>query len=97
MANETQGLALSSTGNSGILGLSFPFEASIPDTSGTTILENLLSPFNDSDRYFAVKLGRDGANSSFTIGELDPTVANSPDDITYTAVTPFAHATHVGF
>ena len=91
MANETQGLALSSTGNSGILGLSFPFEASIPDTSGTTILENLLSPFNDSDRYFAVKLGRDGENSSFTIGELDPTVANSPDDITYTAVTPFAH------
>ncbi len=90
MANETEGLALASTGNSGILGLSFPFEASIPDTSGSTLLENLLSPFNESDRYFAIKLGRDGANSSFTIGELDTTIVNSPEDITYTAVTPFS-------
>jgi hypothetical protein len=89
MANDTEGLALSSTGNSGILGLSFPFEASIPDTSGTTVLENLLSFFNDSDRYFAIKLGRDGTRSSFTIGELDPSIANSTDELAFTAVTPF--------
>ncbi|KAI0705835.1 acid protease [Cytidiella melzeri] len=91
MANQTEGLGLSSTGNSGILGLSFPFEASIPDTSGTTLLENLLSPFDDSDRYFAIKLGRDGTNSSFTVGQLDPSVVNSPNDITFTAVPSFSH------
>lgn len=88
LANETSGLGLSATGNSGILGLSFPLEASIPDTSGTTLLENLLSPFNDSDRYFAVKLGRDQSSSSFTIGELDPTIANSTSELSFTPVYP---------
>ena len=34
---------MAATGNSGILGLSFPVEASIPDTSGSTLLENLVS------------------------------------------------------
>ncbi|OBZ75745.1 Chymosin [Grifola frondosa] len=46
LANDTSGLGLSGTGNSGILGLSFPAEAAIPDTSGRTLVENfsLLSP-----------------------------------------------------
>lgn len=92
LANETTGLGLSNTGNSGILGLSFPVEAAIPDTSGTTLLENLLSPFDDSDRYFAIKLGRGNADvdSSFTLGELDPAYANSTAELTYTAVYPVA-------
>ncbi|KAF7789536.1 hypothetical protein EIP86_000482 [Pleurotus ostreatoroseus] len=90
LANDTTGLGLAGTGNSGILGLSFPLEAAIPDTSGTPILENLLSAFNDSDRYFAVKLGRDRNSSSFTIGKLDPTFANSTNDLAWTAVYPAA-------
>lgn len=92
LANETTGLGLGNTGNSGILGLSFPVEAAIPDTSGTTLLENLLSPFDESDRYFAIKLGRGNADadSSFTLGELDPAYANSTAELTYTAVYPVA-------
>ena len=68
--------------------MSFPLEASIPDTSGTTLLENILSPFNDSDRFFAVKLGRDQNSSSFTIGKLDSSFANSTDDLAWTPVYP---------
>ncbi|PSR94133.1 hypothetical protein PHLCEN_2v4561 [Hermanssonia centrifuga] len=90
LANETNGLGLAGTGNSGILGLSFPVEASIPDTSGTTLLENLFSPFNESNRYFAIKLGRDQDSSSFSIGELDTAFANSTADFTYTPVYPAA-------
>ncbi|KAI8998749.1 acid protease [Trametes punicea] len=87
VANETKGLGLHGTGNSGIIGLSFPAEASIPDTAGRTVVENLLSAFNDtSRRFFAYKLGRDETSSSFTIGELDPTYANSTEDLTYSSV-----------
>ncbi|KAI0374768.1 acid protease [Pilatotrama ljubarskyi] len=87
LANATDGLGLRGTGNSGIMGLSFPAEASIPDTTGRTVVENLFSAFNDtSRRFFAFKLGRDQASSSFTLGELDPTYANTTDDLTYNSV-----------
>ncbi|KAL7283299.1 hypothetical protein ACG7TL_002728 [Trametes sanguinea] len=87
VANTTNGLGLHGTGNSGIMGLSFPAEASIADTTGRTVVENLLSAFNDtSRRFFAFKLGRDQDSSSFTVGELDPTYANSTGDLTYNPV-----------
>lgn len=94
LANETVGLGLSSTGNSGILGLSFPVEASISDTSGTTLLENLVSPFDEADRFFAIKLGRDQNSSSFTIGKVDNAFANSTADLTYTSVYPMTHGVY---
>ncbi|KAI0637087.1 acid protease [Trametes polyzona] len=88
-ANATNGLGLHGTGNSGIMGLSFPAEASIPDTTGRTVVENVFSAFNDtSRRFFAFKLGRDQTSSSFTIGELDPTFANATDDLAYHPVFP---------
>ncbi|EIW60502.1 acid protease [Trametes versicolor FP-101664 SS1] len=87
MAEETNGLGLHGTGNSGIMGLSFPAEAAISDTTGRTVVENLFSAFNDtSRRFFAFKLGRDQTSSSFTIGELDPAFANATDDMTYNPV-----------
>ncbi|KAI0781057.1 acid protease [Trametes elegans] len=87
IANETNGLGLQGTGNSGIMGLSFPAEASIPDTTGRTVVENLFSAFDDpSSRFFAFKLGRDETSSSFTVGEFDPVYANTTDDLTYHAV-----------
>ena len=63
-------------------------EASIPDTSGTTLLENILQPFNDTNRFFAIKLGRDQNSSSFTVGGLDNTFANSTADLAWTNVYP---------
>ncbi|KAJ8454541.1 hypothetical protein ONZ51_g12968 [Trametes cubensis] len=36
--------------------------------------------------FFAYKLGRDEASSSFTIGQLDPAYANSTGDLTYNPV-----------
>ncbi|KAI0831182.1 acid protease [Trametes gibbosa] len=87
IANSTNGLGLHGTGNSGIMGLSFPAEASIPDTTGRTLVENLFSAFNDtSRRFFSFKLGRDQTTSSFTVGELDPTFANVTGDLTYNPV-----------
>lgn len=94
LANETAGLGLSATGNSGILGLSFPVEASIPDTSGTTLLENLVSPFDEPDRFFAIGLGRSSNSSSFTVGKLDSAFANSTADLTYTTVRPSSHSVY---
>nr|VWO98793.1 Fox3p [Ganoderma boninense] len=87
LANSTAGLGLASTGNSGILGLAFPAEASIPDTVGRTLVLNLLSGFNDSSaRYFAFQLGGSASGSSFTVGEVDPAFAKSADDLTSTPV-----------
>lgn len=94
LANQTAGLGLSATGNSGILGLSFPVEAAIPDTSGRTVLENLISPFNEPDRYFAVRLGRDDSSSSFSVGELDPAYSNSTTDFAFTNVYPAGHSVY---
>ncbi|KAH7909709.1 aspartic peptidase domain-containing protein [Hygrophoropsis aurantiaca] len=92
VASQTDGLGLADTGNSGILGLSFPLAASISPTSGTTVLENLFSHFDDSHRYFAYKLGRNEthdaskADSSFTIGALDPNILNDTSQLAFTPV-----------
>ncbi|KAI0053836.1 acid protease [Auriscalpium vulgare] len=86
VANDTQGLDLSAAGDSGIMGFAFPGAASIPSTSGKTIVENLFSYFDDAHRFFAFQLGGDLTNSSFTLGELDPAFANSTNDLTYTPV-----------
>ncbi|EMD38491.1 hypothetical protein CERSUDRAFT_94025 [Gelatoporia subvermispora B] len=94
LANHTAGLSLAGTGNSGILGLSFPVEASIPETLGRTFLENIMASYNETDRYFAIKLGRDQDNSSFTIGELDPDFANSTSEFAYTSVTPLSNSVY---
>ncbi|OCH95493.1 acid protease [Obba rivulosa] len=94
LANQTSGLALAGTGNSGILGLSFPVEASIPETLGRTLLENIMASYNETERYFAIKLGRDQDGSSFTIGELDPDFANSTSDFTYNSVSPLGNSVY---
>ncbi|EKM55526.1 uncharacterized protein PHACADRAFT_256215 [Phanerochaete carnosa HHB-10118-sp] len=88
LANSTAGLGLSATGNSGILGLSFATVAAIPGTAGRTLLENLLSPFAAPDRFFAFRLGRDDASSSFTVGALDPAYANATSELAFTDVYP---------
>ncbi|KAI0748003.1 acid protease [Daedaleopsis nitida] len=88
MANATSGLGLSGTGNSGIMGLAFAAEASIADTTGRTLADNLFSAFNDTSRFFTFKLGRGEDDSSFTIGELDPTYVSSTADLTLHPVFP---------
>jgi hypothetical protein len=75
-----------STGNSGILGLAFSAEASIPSTIGQTFLRNLVSYFPDIQRYFAVKLTRDPLGPSLSVGELDSSFANSTDEFNWTPV-----------
>ncbi|KAG2149397.1 aspartic peptidase domain-containing protein [Suillus clintonianus] len=92
LANQTSGLGLSNTGNSGILGLSFPLAASIPLTSGTPVLNNIFSHFGDQHRFFAFKLGRNESrdishsDSSFTIGELDSSLTNDTSQFVFTPV-----------
>lgn len=92
LANQTSGLGLSNTGNSGILGLSFPPTASIPLTSGTPILDNLFAHFDDQHRFFAFKLGRNESrdisysDSSLTIGDLDSTLTNDTSQFVFTPV-----------
>ncbi|KAH8107018.1 acid protease [Cristinia sonorae] len=88
LANGTSGLGLTGTGNSGILGLSFPLEAAIPDTAGMTLLDNVLSTFDEGSRFFAFKLGRDQISSSFTIGQVDTAFANDTSEFTFTPVDP---------
>jgi Eukaryotic aspartyl protease len=96
LVNDTKGLGLSSTGNSGIIGLSFPLPASIPATSGRTLLENVFASLDDYNRFFAYKLGRNQNQdqsqvagftaSSFTVGQLDPAVANDTSGFQFTPV-----------
>ncbi|KIK45844.1 hypothetical protein CY34DRAFT_488303 [Suillus luteus UH-Slu-Lm8-n1] len=92
LANQTSGLGLSVTGNSGILGLSFPLAASIPLTSGRPILDNLFTHFDDQHRFFAFKLGRNESqdishsDSSLTIGELDSSLTNDMSQFVFTPV-----------
>ncbi|EED78605.1 predicted protein [Postia placenta Mad-698-R] len=87
LASNTTGLDLSGTGYSGILGLAFPAEASIPSTTGRTLVENIFASLNDTDRFFAFKLGSNATGSSFTIGQLDPAYANTTSALTYTPVS----------
>jgi len=92
MANQTNGLGLSSNGNSGILGLAFPLAASIPLTSGIPVLNNLFAHFDDQHRFFAFKLGRNESrdvsysDSSVTIGGLDTSLANDTSQFAFTPV-----------
>lgn len=93
LANETNGLYLGATGNSGILGLSFPPAAAIRPTTGMTVLDNIFAHLAENERFFAFKLGRtstlagpSAANSSVTIGKLDLSIVNASGDaaqITY--------------
>ncbi|THV07897.1 acid protease [Dendrothele bispora CBS 962.96] len=82
LVKEAEDLSFSSTGNSGILGLSFPSEASIPFSLGPSLLQNIFGSLEEP--YFAFKLGtQSGPNdtsSSFTFGQLDPELANSTSD-----------------
>ena len=84
IADETNELYLGFTGNSGILGLSFPPVAAIPQAVGTTVLENVFAHLADADRFFAFKLGRDNSfgdsstvNSSVTFGQLDSSIMDA--------------------
>ncbi|KZT28506.1 acid protease [Neolentinus lepideus HHB14362 ss-1] len=83
IADDATDLSLSVRGYSGIMGLSLSAAASISTTSGIPLLENLFSAFrNDSNKFFAYKLGRDDDPSvadvsSFTIGQLDHDVLNT--------------------
>ncbi|KAG9318343.1 aspartic peptidase domain-containing protein [Chiua virens] len=95
LANKTNDLFLATTGNSGILGLSFPPAAAIRSTVGTTLLDNLFSHLSESDRFFAFKLGRNStlgdpiiATSSFTIGKLDPSVVDPVNGMAELAYFP---------
>ncbi|KAG6817096.1 hypothetical protein H0H87_012864 [Tephrocybe sp. NHM501043] len=93
LVHETQGLGLSSIGNSGILGLSFSSIASIPQSTGSTVLENILSPFDEQNRFFAFKLGRGAgvqdSSSSFTVGALDQDIVS---DMSMFLITPVCKA-----
>ncbi|KAJ7756891.1 aspartic peptidase domain-containing protein [Mycena maculata] len=73
MVYQTSQLGLTSTATSGILGFCFPATAAIPGNAGATLLENVLSPFDPPNRFFAFSLSRDpDANASFSIGTLIP-------------------------
>ncbi|KAG6917795.1 hypothetical protein DXG01_001067 [Tephrocybe rancida] len=91
LVSESQGLGLSITGNSGILGLSFPSIASISRSAGSTFLENILSAFDEPDRFFAFNLGRGSGlsdtSSSLTIGELDRNVASNLSMLSFFSVS----------
>ncbi|RDB20974.1 Chymosin [Hypsizygus marmoreus] len=91
LANRTLGLGLSTTGNSGILGLSFPSIAAISLANGDTLLENILSNFDEPDRFFAFKLGSgsgpDDLTSSFTLGELDSNITSDLNSFSFTPVS----------
>jgi hypothetical protein len=88
LANKTFGLHLSDANVSGIMGLAFPIEASIPATSGRTLLENALSHFGDDSRFFALKLSKYSNASSLTFGSLDPDIDVDISQFSYTPVYP---------
>ncbi|KAJ3847457.1 aspartic peptidase domain-containing protein [Lentinula lateritia] len=73
LANSTDNINFSSEGNSGILGLAFPSEASM---SGMTVLQSIFSGL--ADPYFTIILGSKlnvNSPSSFTLGQLDRSYA----------------------
>ncbi|KAI0736950.1 aspartic peptidase domain-containing protein [Fomitopsis betulina] len=87
LVNSTSGLDLYGTGYSGILGLTFPAEASIAGTYGQTFIDNVFASLDVDDQFFAYQLGRNKTNSSFTIGQLDPAYANLTSNFTYIPVS----------
>lgn len=73
LANSTDNIKFSSEGNSGILGLAFPSEASM---SGMTVLQSIFCGL--ADPYFTIILGSKlnvNSPSSFTLGQLDRSYA----------------------
>ncbi|KAJ3889306.1 aspartic peptidase domain-containing protein [Lentinula edodes] len=73
LANSTHNINFSSEGNSGILGLAFPSEASM---SGMTVLQSMFGGL--ADPYFTITLGSKlnlNSPSSFTLGQLDSSYA----------------------
>ncbi|KAJ3860044.1 aspartic peptidase domain-containing protein [Lentinula novae-zelandiae] len=73
LANSTDNIKFSSEGNSGILGLAFPSEASM---SGMTVLQSIFGGLDDP--YFTIILGSKlnvNSPSSFTLGQLDRSYA----------------------
>ncbi|KAJ7093224.1 aspartic peptidase domain-containing protein [Mycena epipterygia] len=88
--DETADLGLASTATSGILGLCFPETAAIPATAGATLLENLMSSFDASQRFFAMHLPRtsetNNRNASFTMGALDSVLVPDPTRIAVSSV-----------
>ncbi|ESK92886.1 pepsinogen a2 precursor [Moniliophthora roreri MCA 2997] len=91
LVNVIQSMNLASTGNSGILGLSFPTEATIFIKSGSTVLENIFAYLDEP--FFAFKLGKNsGPNSptsSLTFGQLDTTYSS---DMSSFLITPVSQA-----
>ncbi|KAG5653269.1 hypothetical protein H0H81_001429 [Sphagnurus paluster] len=87
----TQGLGLANNANSGILGLCFPAIAAISLTDGNTILDNILSNFDEPNRFFAFKLGRgsgpDDSTSSFTFGDIDRNITCDLESFLFTPVS----------
>ncbi|KAJ4488453.1 acid protease [Lentinula aciculospora] len=78
LTNSTQGISFSSEGNSGILGLAFPSESSMP---GMTVLQSLFSGL--ADPYFTITFGSKldlNSLSSFTLGQLDSSHADDLSD-----------------
>ncbi|KAF9072922.1 aspartic peptidase domain-containing protein [Rhodocollybia butyracea] len=78
LANSTQDIDFSGNANSGILGLAFPSEASMP---GMTVLQSIFSGVSDS--YFTISLGSrldSNSLSSFTVGQIESSQANSTSD-----------------
>ncbi|KZT43975.1 acid protease [Sistotremastrum suecicum HHB10207 ss-3] len=69
--NQTTGIGLSSTGNSGILGLSFPQQASISSNLGFNLIFNIFSNLDEQSRLFGIRLGRGVNDSALTIGGHD--------------------------
>ncbi|KZV93355.1 acid protease [Exidia glandulosa HHB12029] len=94
LVNSADALDLAQSHNSGILGLAFTNRAAIDAKAGTTLLENVLTHVDEADRFFGVRLAREGgvnaSNSSFSVGQLDESVASRSAEIAFSAVFPTA-------
>jgi len=78
LASTVSGLALSRSGFSGILGLSFASSSAISPSTGQSLLSSLLVSLpSDDQRFIAFRFGHTGQPSSFTIGDHDPTIDQS--------------------
>ncbi|KAJ7445723.1 acid protease [Mycena galericulata] len=90
LVDQTAQLGLASTGTSGIMGLCLPATAAIPANIGATLLQNLMSPFDPPQRFFAFHLGRNSGssdpNASLTMGALDTRFAPDPTFLALSSV-----------
>ncbi|KAG7086605.1 hypothetical protein E1B28_002550 [Marasmius oreades] len=89
LADDIKDMNLAGNGHSGILGLSFPSEASISPNVAPTVLENIFKYLDEP--YFAIKLGTSpGPNdptSSLTFGQLDEKYASHLSEFFFTPVS----------